>query len=140
MLLTWLDRYRDLGLLIARIGVGVGFFYFHGYGKLASGPEGWARTGDTMANFGITFGHMWWGLAAGLAEGVGGLLFAAGVFYRPACLALAGVMLVATVEQFGRPVPAPEHAVKNVFLFIGMLLVGPGRYSLDRLWARSRND
>jgi hypothetical protein len=50
------------------------------------------------------------GLAAGLAEGVGGLLFAAGLFFRPTCLAIAGVTLAATIEQFDRPMPAPEHA------------------------------
>lgn len=128
----WLDSYRDLGLLIARVGFGCSFFWFHGYPKLVGGPEQWARTGEAVSNLGITFGYQWWGLAAGLAEGLGGLLFATGLLFRPACMALAGVMVVATIEQFGRAMPAPEHALKNAFLFAGMLLVGPGKYSLGQ--------
>lgn len=131
-----LDKYRDLGLLIARLGFGLSFFWFHGYPKLASGPAGWARTGRAVSNIGIDFGHEWFGLAAALAEGLGGLLFAAGLFFRPACLALLGVMTVATIEQYSRTSPAPEHAFKNAWLFAGMFLVGPGRYSLGRLFGK----
>lgn len=130
------DRFRDLGLLVARVGFGLTFFWFHGYPKLAAGPDGWERTGRAVSNIGVTFGYEWWGLAAGLAEGVGGLLFAAGLFFRPACLALLSVMVLATLDQYTRPVPAPEHALKNAFVFAGMFLVGPGRLTLGRLRGR----
>ena len=128
-----MDKYRDLGLLILRVGFGLVFVWYHGYPKLLGGPDGWERTGSAMANIGIDFGHTFWGLAAALTEGLGGLLFAAGLFFRPVCLALFVVMVVATIEQLGRPMPAPEHALKNAFVFAGMFLVGPGRYSLSAL-------
>ena len=131
-----MDRYRDLGLLILRIGFGLAFFWYHGYPKLAGGPAGWERTGDAVANIGITFGHVLFGLAAALAEGVGGLLFAAGLFFRPVCLAMLGVMIVATIDQVGRDVPQPEHALKNAFVLAGMFLVGPGRYTVSALFKR----
>ncbi len=130
------DRLHDLGLLIARVGFGLCFFWFHGYPKLAAGPEGWERTGRAVSNVGITFGYEWWGLAAALAEGGGGLLFAAGLFFRPACLALLTVMIMATFDQYSRTTPAPEHALKNAFIFAGLFLVGPGRHTLARLWGR----
>ena len=133
-----LERYRDLGLLIARFGFGLTFFWFHGYPKLVSGPDGWERTGRAVSNVGITFGYEWWGLLAALSEGVGGLLFAAGLFFRPACLAMLGVMIFATADQYARPMPAPEHALKNAFILAGMFLVGPGRFSLDTLMRRRR--
>ena len=132
------DRFRDPGLLIARVGFGLTFFWFHGYPKLAAGPDGWERTGRAVSNIGITFGYEWWGLAAGLAEGVGGLLFAAGVLFRPACVALLSVMVMATLDQYTRPMPAPEHALKNAFIFAGFFLVGPGRLTLARLRGRGR--
>jgi putative oxidoreductase len=91
-----------------------------------------------VSNAGITGGYEWWGLAAALAESVGGLLFAAGLLFRPACLALLGVMVVATFEQYARTTPTPEHALKNAFIFAGMFLTGPGRYSASGLFRRVR--
>lgn len=132
------NQFHDLGLLIARLGFGLTFFWFHGYPKLMSGPEGWERTGRAVSNVGITFGYEWWGLAAALAESGGGLLFAAGLFFRPVCLALLGVMIMATLDQYTRATPAPEHALKNAFIFAGLFLVGPGRYTVARLWGRGR--
>jgi putative oxidoreductase len=131
-----LDRFRDLGLLILRLGVGLGFMWYHGLPKLTGGPDNWERTGRAVGHVGITFGYEFWGLLAGLSEGLGGLLFAAGLLFRPACLAMLGVMTFATIEQFNRPMPAPEHALKNAFLFAGMFLVGPGRYTLRLLFSR----
>jgi putative oxidoreductase len=127
------DKYRDLGLLILRIGFGLAFVFYHGLPKLMGGPEGWERTGSAMENIGITFGYPAWGLAAALSESAGGLLFAAGLFFRPVCVAMLAVMVMATIEQFGRAAPMPEHALKNAFVFAGMFLVGPGRYTVARL-------
>lgn len=131
-----MDTYRDLGLLILRLGFGLAFVWYHGYPKLTGGPQVWAAIGDAVSNVGITFGYQIWGLLAALAETVGGLLFAAGLLFRPACLALLIVMVMATIEQLGRPMPMPEHALKNAFVVAGMCLVGPGRYSLARMLSR----
>lgn len=66
---TRMNHDRDLGLLIPRLGFGLAFFWYHGYPKLAGGPEMWTRIGDAVSNVGITFGHPVWGLAAALSEG-----------------------------------------------------------------------
>ena len=131
-----MDKYRDLGLLILRVGFGLAFFWYHGYPKLSGGPQTWTAIGDAISNVGITFGYSFWGLLAALAESVGGLLFAAGLLFRPACVAILVVMVMATIEQFGRPMPQPEHALKNAFVVAGMFLVGPGRYSLANMVSR----
>lgn len=131
-----MDKYRDLGLLVLRVGFGLSFFWHHGYPKLAGGPEMWERIGSAVGNVGITFAYPAWGLAAALTEGLGGLLFAAGLFFRPVCAVMLTVMVMATIEQFGRPMPTPEHALKNAFVLAGMFLVGPGRYTLARLLKR----
>ena len=131
-----MDRYRDVGLLILRLGFGLSFFWYHGYPKLAGGPETWEPIGDAVANVGITFAHPAWGLAAALSEGAGGLLFAAGLFFRPVSVALLGVMVMATIDQFGREMPQPEHALKNAFVVAGLFFVGPGRYTASALFRR----
>jgi putative oxidoreductase len=135
---NWLDRYRDLALLVLRVGVGLGFFWYHGWPKLSGGPERWAGTGEAMASVGLGFAPEFWGLMAGLAEGLGGLLFAAGLFFRPVTLFLAITMVVATTNHFVTGVGTPAHALKNTFFFLGLLAVGPGRYSLDHALARRR--
>jgi len=129
-------RHHDLGLLIARLGFGLSFLYFHGWAKLTAGPRGWARTGETMSNLGVPGGYEFFGLMAGVAEGIGGLLFAIGLLFRPAAIGLMCVMAVATIEQYSRPMPAPEHAIKNFFIFLGFFFAGPGRYALDAMVRR----
>jgi putative oxidoreductase len=134
-----MDRYRDAGLLILRLGFGLSFFWYHGYPKLIGGPDTWQRIGDAVSNVGITFAYPAWGLAAALSEGLGGLLFAAGVFFRPVCVALLGVMVMATIDQLGREMPQPEHALKNAFVVAGLFFVGPGRHTASALFKRRRS-
>jgi putative oxidoreductase len=132
------DKYRDLGLLILRLGFGLSFVWYHGLPKLVGGPKTWTAIGDAVSHLGITAGYPVWGLMAALTESVGGLLFAAGLFFRPTCLALLGVMIMATIEQSTRADPMPEHALKNAFVLAGMLLVGPGRYSAAAVFTRRK--
>jgi hypothetical protein len=51
---------------------------------------------------------------------------------------MLGVMVMATVDQLGREMPQPEHALKNAFVLAGMFLVGPGRYTVNTLFRRRR--
>jgi len=128
-----LDKYRDLGLLLVRLGFGVGFIWFHGWAKITGGPERWAAIGGAMENFGIGFGHTFFGLMAALTESVVALMFAAGVLFRPSCLLLASVMLVAASQHIISGQGSPAHAVKNLSLFLGFTLIGPGKYSVDAM-------
>jgi hypothetical protein len=51
---------------------------------------------------------------------------------------MLGVMVMATVDQLGREMPQPEHAMKNAFVLAGMFLVGAGRYTVNALFRRRR--
>lgn len=133
-----LDRYGDLGLLILRIGLGFGFIWWHGWPKLSGGVERWAGTGGAIENFGIGFAHQWWGLAAALAESVGGLLIILGLFFRPALAAVFIVMVVAFTNHVVTGRGTPGHAFKNAWVLAGLFLIGPGKYSLDHWLFRRR--
>ena len=125
-----LFKYSDAGLLLFRLGFGLTFLFFHGWEKLVGGPESWASLGSTLDHIGIGFGHTFWGFLAAVAESIGGLMIAAGLFYRPFCLLLALTMLVASLNHIiGEGSPA--HALKNLFVLAGLLPMGPGKYSLD---------
>lgn len=136
MLQTRLERRVDAGLLIVRLGFGLGFVWFHGLPKLTGGPERWAGTGAAMGSLGLGIDAQWWGLAAALFETAGGLLIATGLLFRPAALGLMVVMLFATADHVTSGEGSPAHAFKNIWLFAGLLVSGPGRYSIDAVIGR----
>lgn len=132
--LSSLGKYKDLGLLITRIGLGLSFIFLHGYPKLAGGPEMWEAVGSAMKNVGIDFYPTIWGFLAGFGEAVGGLLLLLGLLYRPACLLLAFTMLVAGLNHIamGEGLIGASHAFELLVVFIGLMFVGPGKYSVDK--------
>jgi len=132
MLFKKLDRYRDIGLLVLRIGIGAAFVC-HGYPKVVGGPEAWTKIGGALSALGVNFGHTIMGLAAGLSELAGGLLLMLGLLTRPACFFLLNTMIVATVMHVraGDPFVKYSHALEAAILFFSLLLIGPGKYSLD---------
>lgn len=133
------DRWVDAGLLVLRLGFGLGFLYFHGWGKLTGGPEQWAQVGGAVEHIGIGFGHTAFGFLAAFAESIGGLLIALGLLFRPAALLLVGTMFVAWAMHAITGNGSPAHAFKNMWVALGLALIGPGRYSLDHWLARRRS-
>ena len=124
-------KHADLGLLILRLGFGLAFLYFHGWGKITGGPEQWAQIGGAMEALWIPFGHVVFGFLAALAESLGAVLIMTGLFFRPASLMLCFVMVMASMAHITQGFGTPAHAIKNVFVMIGLFYVGPGKYSLD---------
>ncbi len=122
----------NIGLLILRVGLGVSIF-LHGLPKIMGGSEVWAMVGSTMSNFGIESGHAFWGFTGALAEALGGILFALGLFFRPAALVLTGTMVVALVTHLamGDNFMAYGHALDLLIIFAASIFLGAGKYSLD---------
>lgn len=134
-----LEKHRDLGLLILRLGFGIGFIYWHGWAKLTGGPERWEGLGGAMSRFGIDFLPVFWGFMAAMAESVFALCIAAGLFFRPAALLLAFTMLVATTGHIVSGNGTPAHSFKNMAVALGLMLIGPGKYSVDAWLKRRRS-
>ncbi len=136
-----MDRYRDLGLLIIRLGIGISVLAFHGWGKITAGPERWEKLGGEMAHFGIRFLPTFWGLMAALAESLGSVLIILGLLFRPAAGVLAFTMLVAVLRHLSLPADAPasgwdgaSHALELLSVYLGFVLIGPGKYALGPRW------
>ncbi len=132
MVLRFLDKYRDIGLLILRVGIGI-MFMIHGLPKLIAGPEKWMIFGGSMKALGVGFAPMVWGFMAALSEFAGGLLLALGFFTRPACFFLLATMIVATAMHIskGDPFVKYSHAMEAGILFLSLIFIGSGKYSLD---------
>jgi putative oxidoreductase len=130
--LAFLGRYADVGHLILRAGIGI-MMMTHGWPKVAGGERRWEALGRAMGWLGITFAPTLWGAAAAFTEFFGGLLLAVGLATRPAAALLAFTMFVATLNhlQRGEGVGAASHAIELGIVFIGLVFMGAGRYSLD---------
>ncbi len=132
-LLASLGKYRNTGLLIIRLGLGV-MMMLHGYPKLLGGPDNWEAVGSSMKHLGITFAPAVWGLLAAAAETFGGFLLLIGLAFRPVCLFLTFTMIVASLTHLKTSPNYMDaaHAIELGFVFFGLAFVGPGRYSADK--------
>ncbi|WCL49195.1 DoxX family protein [Leptospira sp. GIMC2001] len=133
MILTYWNRYQDTGLFLVRVGLGI-MFILHGLPKLTGGVEAWTKIGSAMGFIGVSAYPAFWGLMAGLAEFGGGILLIAGFLFRPACLALAFTMFVATVYHVntGDGFNKFSHAMEDGIVFLGLFIIGPGKYAIDQ--------
>ena len=135
-----LERQRDLGLLLLRVGIGA-MFVGHGWPKMIGGPAKWEALGRAMEVFGIGFAPVFWGFMAAFAELGGGVLLALGIAFRPACALLLSTMIVASARHLtqGDGFGKASHAIEAAILFLSLLWIGPGAYRLSRL-GRARSD
>jgi putative oxidoreductase len=125
-------RFRDVGLLILRIGIGA-MFVGHGLPKMVGGPARWAELGTAVGNLGVHVGPpAMWGFMAAVSELLGGILLATGVLFRPACVLMFSTMIVATITHVtsGDDFDKTSHAAEMAILFLSLLLIGPGPWRI----------
>ena len=128
----------DTGLLIIRLIIGL-TFAAHGTQKLFGwfGGHGIAGTGGWFESIGMKPGKAL-AITAGLAELIGGLLFAGGVFLWVAALLIIGSMLVAIVKVHGVngywvTQNGYEYNMALIVIALGVAMIGAGDYSLAAL-------
>ncbi|MEH7109735.1 MULTISPECIES: DoxX family protein [Bacillaceae] len=129
----------NIGLFIIRLVIGV-LFIGHGAQKLFGwfGGYGLKGTGGWFESIGMKPG-VTMALFAGLAEFIGGLLFALGLLTPLAGILIAGTMIMAIVKVHGpnglwATANGYEYNLTLLAVAIGIALVGPGQYALDSLF------
>src|SRR5262245_36913407 len=129
--------HANKALLLLRSAVGL-LFIGHGGQKLfgwfgGPGIDGFA---SSLARMGLE-PPLFWAYFAASAEMLGGLLLLLGLLTPLAAAAIAGDMLVASLKVhlargFWNQDGGIEYPLVLIVLLIGIGLMGPGRYSLDR--------
>jgi len=122
--------------LVLRLVAGA-IFIAHGAQKLFGwfGGGGLEGTGQWMASIGLEPGYLM-ALLAGGAEFFGGLLLVVGLLTRPAALACAFTMLVATVvvhldNGFFARSGGYEFSLALLAMSVALVLRGAGSWSVD---------
>ena len=121
----------NVGLLLLRVFSGYLILVNHGFGKITAGPSRWEKLGGAMESFGIDFFPTFWGFMASFSESFCGLFLVLGIFTIPASFLLSVTMFVAA---FGHVIDGENAEKAFVFgaMFLAVMIMGPGKYSLDR--------
>ncbi len=128
-------RLSEIAPLALRLGVGL-VFAVHGWQKLSDGPAGFA---GMLSGMGVGAPELVAWLVT-LAELVGGVLLLLGLLTRLATLPLIATMIGAIVlvkADLGiiagpdAPLPGAEVDILLLAGLVAVLVIGPGRVSLD---------
>lgn len=129
----------SIGLLIIRLVFGL-TFAAHGTQKLFGwfGGYGIAGTGGWLESIGIKPGKFNAAMA-GLAELIGGLLMALGLWMPVAAVLVVVVMLMAiakvhAAKGYWAAAGGYEYNLAIIVVAIGLALTGPGSYAIQALF------
>jgi len=137
--LTTSPEFTDMAILLMRLFIGV-CFVVHAMGKL-----GWVGPGNMdgftgwLKSMGLPFPALQARMAM-LSEFIGGILITLGLLTRVGLVLCAGTMVVAVLighkgggYLITNNPPGHEYALNLAIICVAMLLLGPGRFSLDYL-------
>lgn len=129
MRLQFLAKYRETGLLFMRIALGALFIILLGP-VLLSGHSAWAHHGEAVRRLGLHTHYQFWGFLGALLGCVGGALMIFGLFFR---LGVLFLLLITLIHLLGiNNYRANLNAVLLFVVLLGILFVGPGKYSVDK--------
>lgn len=129
MRMQFLAKYRETGLLIMRLGLGVLFIILTGP-VLLGGHTRWSNFGSGIRNLGLHNHLQIWGFIGALLGCAGGALMIFGLFFR---LGVLFTLALTFVHLLGvRDYRAELPAIELFLMLLGLLFVGPGKYSVDK--------
>jgi putative oxidoreductase len=128
---SWREKSLNLGLLWIRVFMGLGISLFHGYGKVFGGRMEQFTEGVGKIGFPSPDLFAW---AAALSEFLGGILIALGLGTRIAAFFVFSTMTVAAfIRHASDTFDVKELALLYGTIAMAIVLIGPGRFSLDYL-------
>ena len=132
MRLAFLAKYREAGLLLIRVSVGL-LFILYTAPTLIGGPKAWTHFGAGAGHFGLQSHWQFWGFLGSLLGCLGGVLIIFGLFFRIGVLLVLVLAIghaIAVEKASGFRVALPS--IEMCFVLTGILFIGPGKYSVDK--------
>lgn len=128
-----LGNYRNFGLLVMRVGVGI-MMVMHGLPKIAGGYDKWVELGRAMGHLHIHFLPAFWGFMCAITETIGGLFCVLGLWFRVVSILMVINFVVAALSHFARggSIMEASHAIELAFVFFGLIFLGAGPHSIDK--------
>ena len=134
-------RHQNVGLLFLRLGVG-SIFIIYGLLNHQIGPDTWPEMGYLLVPYGINISPEICGWTGALLELVGGSLLVLGIFPRLGCFLLLTVSAITLGIHLHNEEAFSLYAgtLQSIVLFVGLMYIGPGKYTLSELllWKRGR--
>jgi len=134
VILSFLNKYREGGILLLRAGVGL-MLVCSGFPIVAGGSGHWRAAAPVVTQFFHITSHLaFWGGLVAFSELIGGGLLILGLMSRVVCLILAIAILCAGIAHI-RHHPSLNVitlVLTQVFIAFALLLIGPGKYSFDK--------
>src|SRR5687767_2162708 len=126
----------DAGLMLLRVFAGLSMALAHGWGKVQD-PS---KIINGVKGMGLPAPGLM-GVAAMLAEFLGGLLLAIGLATRPAAFLIACTMGVAAfMHHADDPYRSKETALLYLAIAVCFMFIGSGRYGADAMFWRRRRE
>jgi len=129
--LQFLSKYREAGLLLLRVSLGLLFLYVNAP-VLLGGPANWAHLG--ASHHGLHSHLELWGFLEAFLASLGGLLMIFGLFFRIGVLMTLALSLIYAIAGLkgGAGLGAALPALEPCVLLISLLFIGPGKFSVDK--------
>jgi putative oxidoreductase len=132
MRLAFLAKYREAGLLLIRVSIGL-LLILYTAPTLIAGPKAWAHFGAGAGHFGLHSHFQMWGFIGALLGCVGGVLMIFGLFFRIGVLLVLVLALGSAIAIYhGTGFRAALPSIEMCLVLTGLLFVGPGKYSVDK--------
>jgi len=132
MFLAFLSKYREAGLLLLRVSLGI-VFIIYAAPALMSGPKGWAQFGGGASHFGFHSHAQFWGFVGSLLGCAGGVLMIFGLLFRVGVLLILVLAIPHAITIYEtNPFRVALPSIEMCFILVGVLFIGPGKYSVDK--------